>query len=120
VSAKRYVVRGKTEDGAGVHFVAEVVLASDYETLDRIEFGLRVALKTANDHTKMLTAERDQLAADNKRLREALQDIYNTDPQVPHPATDAEISMGQKMCIYRVRTLVKAALSSGKEQPQCP
>ena len=48
MSATRHVVRGRTEDGAGVHFVAEVVLAIDY----------------------------DQLAFENKMLREALKDVH--------------------------------------------
>lgn len=66
-----------------------------------------------------LEVERDNLRTANQRLegevarlREVMQAAYDSDPQVPHPATAVKVSEGRKMCIYRMRKLLKAALST--------
>ncbi|ONM43116.1 hypothetical protein BXT89_14270 [Halopseudomonas pachastrellae] len=51
-------------------------------------------------------------AQDVAGLVEALQSIYDEDYQVGHDATDSEVSIARKQCIYRIRRKVKDALAA--------
>lgn len=51
---RRYVVRGKTEDGAGGHFCAEVVLAYDYDRLEQECERLRLDNLSKNGSIKAM------------------------------------------------------------------
>ena len=53
-------------------------------------------------------------------LLEALQAIYDTDPQVPHPASSEAISEGRKQCIYKMRKIAASAFaqSGGLHTPR--
>lgn len=51
-------------------------------------------------------------ATDVAGLVEALQSIYDEDYQVGHDATDSEVSIARKQCIYRIRRKVKTALAA--------
>lgn len=53
-----------------------------------------------------------QPTRDVAALVEALEQIYDEDYQVGHDATDSDASHGKKMCIFRIRRIVKDALAA--------
>ncbi|WP_324731021.1 hypothetical protein [Pseudomonas paeninsulae] len=55
-------------------------------------------------------------AQDVSALVEALEAIYDSDPQVPHPASGDEISNGRKQCIFRMRKIAADALAAYAQQ----
>ena len=72
---KRYVVRGKTEDGAGGHFCAEVVLAYDYDRLEQECERLKRGLYDANDKAVEAWNARDAALKQVEGLRDLLRKV---------------------------------------------
>ena len=80
---KRYVVRGKTEDGAGCHFCAEVVIAYDHDRVVQERDTLREEVERLRDvlfdgfrvYTEVCASTRDRLRTSPENVSDTLDAI---------------------------------------------